>query len=184
MNRFLMITASVVIGVVISQVFFNNSPSNSSTSEPAEQQQKVAESGEKKALPSSQSSPQPPKINSGLISIAPANAKAYIIEPINGATLSSPVTIKFGIENMAIAKAGDNVENSGHHHLLIDLEQLPDLTKPLPANEQLIHFGGAQTETTIELAKGSHTLQLLLGNHLHIPHDKPVLSEKISITVE
>jgi len=119
-----------------------------------------------------------------LISESPADADVFILEPGDGATVTSPVTVKFGITNMVVAKAGDNVDNSGHHHLLIDLDKLPDMTAPLPATDQIIHFGGAQTETTIELAPGTHTLQLLLGNYLHIPHDKPVMSTKISITVE
>lgn len=119
-----------------------------------------------------------------LVSTAPENARVYIIEPGNGAVVSSPVTIKFGIENMVVAKAGDNQENSGHHHLLIDLDELPDMSVPLPASEQIVHFGGAQTETVTELEAGEHTLQLLLGNYLHIPHDQPVLSEKITITVQ
>jgi hypothetical protein len=121
---------------------------------------------------------------SSLISTAPENADVFILEPGNGTTVSSPVTVKFGITNMQVAPAGSDVENSGHHHLLIDLDTLPDLTQPLPATEQLIHFGGGQTETTIELEPGEHTLQLLLGNYLHIPHDPPVVSKKITITVE
>ena len=119
-----------------------------------------------------------------LISKSAANADVFILEPGNGTTVSSPVTVKFGITNMTVAKAGENVKFSGHHHLLINLGDLPDMTAPLPATDQVIHFGGAQTETTIELEPGEHTLQLLLGNYLHIPHDKPVLSKKITITVE
>jgi len=119
-----------------------------------------------------------------LISKATEGARVFIIEPKDGATISSPVTVKFGISNMTVAKAGDNQPNSGHHHLLIDLEQLPDMTAPLPATEQIIHFGGAQTETTIELEPGQHELQLLLGNYLHIPHQTPVISEKITVTVQ
>ena len=119
-----------------------------------------------------------------LISKSTEGAKVFIIEPANGATVTSPVTVKFGIENMTLAKAGDNVEFSGHHHLLINIDELPALDAPLPATDQLIHFGGAQTETTVELPAGQHTLQLLLGNYLHIPHDTPVISEKITITVE
>lgn len=119
-----------------------------------------------------------------LISSAPANASVTILEPDNGATVSSPVVVKFGLNHMQVVPAGSNQENSGHHHLLIDMAALPDLKGPLPASDQLIHFGGGQTETTIELSPGSHSLQLLLGNYLHIPHDPPVISEKITITVE
>lgn len=118
-----------------------------------------------------------------LISISPDNADVFILEPGNGSTVTSPVTVKFGITNMTVAPAGQNTADSGHHHLLIDMETLPPLNQPLPASDQLVHFGGGQTETTIELAPGQHTLQLLLGNYLHIPHDKPVMSKKITITV-
>lgn len=121
---------------------------------------------------------------SSLISSAPVNASVSIVEPMDGAVLSSPISIKFGITNMQVAAAGTNIENSGHHHLLIDMDELPDLTMPLPATEQLVHFGKGQTETQIELSAGTHTLQLLLGNYLHIPHDAPVISEKITITVQ
>lgn len=124
------------------------------------------------------------EIAPSLISKAAEGADVFIMEPGDGTVVSSPVTVKFGITNMTVAKAGDDVEFSGHHHLLIDLEELPPMDAPLPATDQIIHFGGAQTETTIELEPGEHTLQLLLGNYLHIPHDKPVLSKKITITVE
>lgn len=119
-----------------------------------------------------------------LISKSPEGADVFIMEPGDGSTVSSPVTVKFGITNMTVAPAGDNTEDSGHHHLLIDLEELPDMSVPLPATENVIHFGAAQTETTVELSPGSHTLQLLLGNYLHIPHDPPVISKKITINVE
>ena len=119
-----------------------------------------------------------------LISPSAENAQVYIISPENGAEVASPVTIQFGLKGMGVAPAGVSTANTGHHHLLIDLEELPDMTQPLPASDQVRHFGKGQTETTIELEPGNHTLQLLLGNHLHIPHDKPVLSEKITITVK
>ncbi len=119
-----------------------------------------------------------------LVSAAPANAELFIIEPANGAIVSSPVTVKFGLNNMAVVPAGDNTEHSGHHHILIDLNELPDMTLPLPANDNVVHFGAAQTETELELAPGQHTLQLLLGNYLHIPHNPPVISETITITVQ
>ena len=119
-----------------------------------------------------------------LRSSSPDNAAVFILDPSDGATVSSPVTIIFGINNMQITPAGTDLENSGHHHILLDLEQLPDMTQPLPANENIIHFGKGQTETTLELSPGSHSLQLLLGNYLHIPHDQAVISKKINITVE
>lgn len=119
-----------------------------------------------------------------LISAAAPDAEVFFIEPINGAVVNSPVSIKFGARNMQIVPAGTNEEFSGHHHLLIDLDTLPDLSQPLPATDQLKHYGGGQTETTLDLEPGTHTLQLLLGNYLHIPHDQAILSEKITITVQ
>ena len=183
MKHFLMITAAVVIGVVVSQVFFNKKPEHTTTDKQSQQAiDSVSRPSPENTKPA-QVTPTENSATAGLISSAPANARVFIIEPANGASITSPVTVKFGIENMTVAAAGKNIENSGHHHLLIDLEQLPDLSLPLPATDQLIHFGGAQTEASIELEPGEHTLQLLLGNYLHIPHDKPVISEKITIIV-
>jgi len=123
--------------------------------------------------------------NSGsLTSTAPENASVFIIEPGNGTIVASPITIKFGITNMQVAAAGTNIENTGHHHLLLDLDVLPSFLEALPASSNVIHFGKGQTETTIELSPGTHSLQLLLGNYLHIPHSPPVISKKIYITVE
>ncbi|MEZ5499729.1 MAG: DUF4399 domain-containing protein [Steroidobacteraceae bacterium] len=113
---------------------------------------------------------------------APSGASVFIIEPVDGATVTNPVTVRFGAEGVAIVKAGDTAPNSGHHHLLIDTG-LPDLSQPIPNDEQHRHFGGGQTETQIELAPGEHSLTLLLGDYLHIPHDPPVVSETIHITV-
>lgn len=115
---------------------------------------------------------------------APEDARAYIITPMDGETVSSPVTVRFGLRGMGVAPAGVVQNNTGHHHLLIDVEELPDLERPIPADDQHRHFGGGQTQTTIELEPGEHTLQLLLGDHLHIPHEPPVMSEKIRIRVE
>ena len=115
---------------------------------------------------------------------SPEGAYLYIISPSNGDVVNSPVTIRFGLKNMGVAPAGTEKANTGHHHLLIDVSSLPDLDMPLPADAQHVHFGGGQTETTVELSPGPHTLQLILGDMSHIPHDPPVLSEKITITVE
>ena len=115
---------------------------------------------------------------------APEGAEVYIQSPEDGATVSSPVTVRFGLRGMGVAPAGVQFDNAGHHHLLIDVAELPPENMPLPATEQVVHFGLGQTETTIELAPGEHTLQLVLGDYLHIPHDPPVMSEKITITVE
>ena len=111
-------------------------------------------------------------------------AKVYIISPKDGATVSSPFTVQFGLKGMGIAPAGVNTPNTGHHHLLIDVTEMPDMNAPLPNNEHIRHFGGGQTETELTLPPGRHTLQLVLGDYLHIPHDKPLVSEKVTITVK
>lgn len=111
-------------------------------------------------------------------------ARAYIISPQNGETVSQTFTVRFGLSGMGVAPAGVERAGTGHHHLLIDIETLPDLGKPLPATDQIRHFGGGQTETELTLPPGTHTLQLLMGNYMHVPHDQPVLSEKITINVE
>ena len=118
-----------------------------------------------------------------MISKSSPDAKVYFVEPVDGATVSKTFTVKFGLSGMGVAPAGVNKENTGHHHLLINTE-LTDYTKPIGASDQMKHFGGGQTETDITLPEGTHTLQLVLGNYLHIPHDKPVVSEKITITVK
>ncbi|MBR76341.1 MAG: rod shape-determining protein RodA [Flavobacteriales bacterium] len=110
--------------------------------------------------------------------------KLFFIMPSDGEIVKSPVRVKFGIEGMEIVPAGVDKPMSGHHHLLINLKKLPNMKMPIPADKNHLHFGKGQTETQLELPKGKHTLQLLLGNHLHIPHDKPLISEKIEITVE
>ncbi len=112
---------------------------------------------------------------------APANATAYIISPADGEVVGTTVTVKFGLQGMGVAPAGVDRPNTGHHHLLINGEKLPPLDAPMGA--EVMHFGGGQTEKTITLSPGQHTLQLILGNHLHIPHTPPVISEKITITV-
>jgi hypothetical protein len=98
--------------------------------------------------------------------------------------VSSPVTVVFGSESVSISPAGVEQENSGHHHLLVDLDELPAMDMPLPGSAQLIHFGKGQTETSLLLEPGLHSLQLLLGNHIHVPHSRPVISEKITILVK
>lgn len=119
----------------------------------------------------------------GIRSPAPAGAAVYFIAPADGAVVDNPVEVKFGLRGMGVAPAGVDMENTGHHHLLIDLDAIPDPDLPLPATDQVVHFGKGQTETTLTLAPGQHTLQLVLGNHLHVPHDPPVASERITITV-
>ena len=113
---------------------------------------------------------------------SPAGAEVYIISPEDGAVVSGPVRVVFGLRGMGIAPAGVERSGTGHHHLLIDRE-LPAFDKPIPADEHTIHLGGGQTETELELAPGEHNLQLLLADHTHTPHDPPVYSKKINITV-
>lgn len=115
---------------------------------------------------------------------SPEGAEAYIISPKDGETVSSTFTVQFGLKGMGVAPAGIEMDGTGHHHLLIDVDELPDLSEPLPASDQVVHFGGGQTETELTLSPGEHTLQLVLGDYLHIPHSTPVMSEKITIVVE
>lgn len=114
---------------------------------------------------------------------APAGARVYFIEPVNGAELSGPVRVVFGLSAMGVAPAGINQTGTGHHHLLID-DPAIDYTRPLPAGDQIRHFGGGQTETSIDLKPGTHTLQLLFGDWKHQPHNPPMLSDRITITVK
>lgn len=115
--------------------------------------------------------------------VAFADTELYFISLSDGDTVSGEFKLHFGLRGMGVAPAGINVANTGHHHLLIDLETLPAMDVPLPKNDQVRHFGGGQTETSLSLAPGEHTLQLLLGNFSHVPHEPPVMSEKITITV-
>lgn len=115
---------------------------------------------------------------------SPEGAKAYIISPRDGEVVGQNFTVRFGLRGMGVAPAGVVKENTGHHHLLIDSSEMPNMNLPLPASDNLKHFGGGQTETVLSLAPGEHTLQLILGDYLHIPHDPPVVSEKITVTVK
>ena len=112
------------------------------------------------------------------------NKRIFFVNLSDGESVTSPVTVRFGINGMSIVPAGIDKPMSGHHHLLINLENLPDMTNPIPADKNHLHFGKGQTETIIELPKGKHSLQLLLGNYMHVPHEVPYLSEKIEIIVE
>ena len=118
-------------------------------------------------------------------SAAAPNAEVYIISPSNGATVHGPVTVRFGLKGMGIAPAGVKFDNTGHHHLLIDTD-LSDvkLDAPLPVTDKIVHFGKGQTETTLTLAPGKHTLELLFADYLHNSFDPPLHSKKITITVE
>ncbi|WP_299390785.1 DUF4399 domain-containing protein [Pelagibius sp.] len=117
---------------------------------------------------------------------APPDARVYFIDLQDGQTISSPVTIRFGLSGMGVAPAGvDDKENTGHHHLIInEAIEGEELNEPIPADDKHIHFGGGQTEATVELPPGTHTLQLVLGDWSHIPHNPPVMSERITVTVK
>jgi hypothetical protein len=112
-----------------------------------------------------------------------AGAEVYIISPKDGAKVTSPFVVQFGLKGMGIAPAGMKFDNTGHHHLLIDTDAPANIAAPLPASEKVVHFGKGQTETTLTLPPGQHTLQLLLGDFSHVPHNPPVMSKKITITV-
>lgn len=114
---------------------------------------------------------------------SPAGAEVYIVSPKDGAKVTSPFTVVFGLKGMGIAPAGIKVDNTGHHHLLIDTDVPADLSQPLAANEKSVHFGKGQTETALTLPPGKHTLQLVLGDSLHTPHDPAVISKKITVVV-
>lgn len=114
---------------------------------------------------------------------ATQGAELYIISPADNATVTGPVTVRFGLKGMGVAPAGIQLADTGHHHLLVDTD-VPPLDKPIPADANHVHFGKGQTETTLTLAPGKHTLQLILGDHLHIPHQPAVVSQKITITVK
>jgi len=111
-------------------------------------------------------------------------AKVYFLSPQDGDVVTSPVTVRFGLSGMGVAPAGVDRDKTGHHHLLIDLESLPDMTKSIPSDSNHRHFGGGQTEVVLELSPGEHSLQLLLGDYAHRPHNPPVVSERITIQVK
>ena len=119
----------------------------------------------------------------GLSTPSAPGADVYFISPGDGSTVTSPFTVRFGLKGMGVAPAGVQFDATGHHHLLLDQAALPDMTQPLPTNEHVLHFGKGQTEAEVTLPPGEHTLQLVLGNHLHVPHTPPVVSKKITITV-
>ena len=114
---------------------------------------------------------------------SPDGARVFFITPADGDKVTNPISIEFGIEGMSVTKAGDERPNSGHHHLLIDTD-LPDTGMPIPADSSHVHFGDGSTSTRISLEPGTHSLRMLLGDYRHIPHDPPVISEPITITVE
>jgi hypothetical protein len=126
----------------------------------------------------------------------PKDAKVFIVSPADGATVDPTFTVKFGIEGMALKPAGDHTAHSGHHHLLVDVDKqpladqplptslMPENNAPLPGGPQVLHFGKAQTEATITLTPGKHTLQLVLGDQFHVPFKPAVESQKITVNVK
>lgn len=114
---------------------------------------------------------------------SPEGAGVYLISPANGETVGQSFTVKFGLQGMGVAPAGVDKKHTGHHHLLIDGKALPPLDQPM-SKKAVKHFGGGQTETVLSLSPGKHTLQLILGDRAHVPHDPPVVSEKITIVVK
>jgi hypothetical protein len=107
----------------------------------------------------------------------------YLISPKDGETVRSPLTVRFGLRGMGVAPAGVAMESTGHHHLLIDVDA-PPVDGPIPADAHHVHFGKGQTEAEVTLSRGRHRLQLLLADHLHVPHDPPVLSKPITVNVQ
>lgn len=115
---------------------------------------------------------------------APPNAEVYFIWPPDGAVIhGGKFWVRMGLRNMGIAPKGVKMANVGHHHLLVDTD-LPPLDQEIPNDRNHLHFGAGETEARIELPPGKHTLQLLLGDHQHVPHNPPVYSKKITITVK
>ena len=108
----------------------------------------------------------------------------YFISPADGDVVSAEFVVQFGLNGMGVAPAGTDAPNTGHHHILIDVDEMPEMNVPLPKSDQVRHFGGGQTEAVLQLSPGKHTLQLVLGNYSHIPHMPPIMSEKITITVK
>ena len=115
---------------------------------------------------------------------APASgAEVYIISPNDGAKVKGPVVVLFGLKGMGIAPAGVKYDNTGHHHLLIDMGVPSDLSVPMPATQTLLHFGKGQTQTSLTLSPGKHTLQLVFADLNHMAFNPPLVSKKITITV-
>ncbi len=116
---------------------------------------------------------------------SPDGASVYFITPADGETVSNPVTFRFGARGIGVAPAGANWPDTGHHHMLINIDPADvDLNEPFPFDEQNLHFGGGQTEVTLELPAGTHTFVLIMADDFHVPHDPPLISEVITVTVE
>jgi Domain of unknown function (DUF4399) len=114
---------------------------------------------------------------------APPDAVVYIITPREGQRVRSPITVRFGLRNMGVTRAGDTTPNMGHHHLLVDVTEPIDPNEPLPTDRKHLHFGAGQTETQLDLPPGKHTLQLVLGDAEHKPFNPIIASNRVTITV-
>lgn len=115
---------------------------------------------------------------------AAEGAEVYFVSPAEGATVANPVTFRFGLRNKGVAPANVEWPNTGHHHLFINVDPAThDMNESIPATEDILHFGGGQTEVTLDLPAGTHSFWLLLGDHNHIPHDPPVMSAPLTLTV-
>jgi len=116
---------------------------------------------------------------------APPNAAVYFISTKDGDTVSSPFKVQFGLAGMGVAPAGVDKPNTGHHHLIIDATlSTAELKEPIASDAKHVHFGGGQTETTVTLPPGRHTLQLVLGDWSHIPFNPPIMSPVITVIVK
>jgi len=116
---------------------------------------------------------------------SPAGATVYIISPKEGDTVTSPFKVQFGLTGMGVAPVGTQVDKTGHHHLIIDTKLSDaELKQPIAVDAQHVHFGGGQTEAMVTLPPGRHTLQLVLGDWSHIPHNPPVMSQVVTVTVK
>jgi hypothetical protein len=115
---------------------------------------------------------------------AAKDALLYFIWPQNGATMKGGFWCRFGLRGMGVTHAGDDFQNSGHHHLLIDVNEPLDANEPIPQDKNHVHFGAGQTEARVELPPGKHTLQLVLGDAKHYPFNPPLVSEKITVTIK
>jgi len=115
---------------------------------------------------------------------APAGAHVFIVAPADGATVGQDVKVEFGVNAIAIAPASENKPGTGHHHLLIDQKDLPPGDLPIPNDATHKHYGKGQTEDTIHLEPGDHTLQLDFADALHVQFDPPIVSKKITIHVK
>src|SRR6266852_5635474 len=115
---------------------------------------------------------------------APKDAVLYFVWPQDGTTIKGGFWCRFGLRNMGVTHAGDNFQNSGHHHLLIDVDETINPNEPIPSDKSHLHFGAGQTETRLELPPGKHTLQLVLGDAAHYPFNPPVVSDKITVRIK